>query len=135
MAPTELSAPCEGTGLPLSVGDSAKSSLRRPQITGPPSTINGNAQSPASSLGLQSATGQFSRRSPRTIVARQSTERSDELVQPYGPSLAAGDPSPALVGGASLPPHSPSKNNHLYIEAVGIPLQRKARKIDNVEEN
>ena len=57
------------------------------------------------------------------------------MVQPYGPSLAAGDPSPALVGGASLPPHSPSKNNHIYVEAVGIPLQRKARKINYVDEN
>ncbi|KAL3793397.1 hypothetical protein HJC23_001845 [Cyclotella cryptica] len=62
-------------------------------------------------------------------------ERSDGLVEPYGPSLAAGDPSLALVGGASLPPPSPAKNTHFYIEAVGIPPHKKTRSITNLDEN
>jgi hypothetical protein len=62
-------------------------------------------------------------------------ERGDGLVEPYGPSLAAGDPSPALVGGASLPPPSPAKNTHFYVEAVGIPPHKKTRSITNLDEN
>ena len=62
-------------------------------------------------------------------------ERGDGLVELYGPSLAAGDPSPALVGGASLPPPSPAKNTHFYVEAVGIPPHKKTRSITNLDEN
>ena len=51
-------------------------------------------------------------------------ERSDGFVEPYGQSLAASNPSRALVGGASLPPSLPAKNTHFYVDAVGIPRQK-----------
>ena len=104
---------------------SSNSPPRRPGIAAPPSTINEIYQSPASLLGLRSATGHASRRLPNHNVERQSMERSDGLVEPYGSSLAAGDPSPALVSGASLPPPSPAKNTHFYVKAIGIPPHKK----------
>ena len=129
MAPSTLQVPPQATAPSLSHAASSNTPPRRPGIAAPPSTINEIYQLPASSLGLRSATGHASRRSPCGDVARQSMERSDGLVEPYGPSLAAGDPSPALVGGASLLPPSPAKNTHFYVEAIGIPPHKKTRSI------
>ena len=135
MAPSALQVLPQATAPSLSHAAGSNTPPRRPGIAAPPSTIHETRQSPASSLGLRSATGQASRRSPCRDVARQSMERGDGLVELYGLSLAAGDPSPALVGGASLPPPSPAKNTHFYVEAVGIPPHKKTRSITNLDEN
>jgi hypothetical protein len=65
----------------------------------------------------------------------QSVERSDRGVFPYGPSLTGGDQSPAVLGGASMPPPSPSRLANFAVGAVGIPTSQPPRKIKNVDEN
>lgn len=98
-------------------------------------TIGGNVDSPTSTIGLSSAAPAPTRRSPRRTVAMQSIERSDGPVFPYAPSLTGGGQSPAVLGGASMPPPSPCRPANFAVGAVGIPTSKPSRKIKNVDEN
>ena len=98
-------------------------------------TIGGNVDSPQSTIGISSAAPASTRMSPHRSVAMQSVERSDGPVFPYGPSLAGGEQSPAVLGGASMPPPSPCRQQNFPVGAVGIPTSQQPRKINNIDEN
>ena len=97
------SSPCHGRSSPAVDGGSAPRS--RGESPPPLADVLARGTSPASTIGVASATPVPARASPRRSVARQSTEVPVASPSQYGPSIDDGGQSPARLGGGSL--HSP----------------------------
>ena len=98
----------------------------------PVSTVACNGTSPASTIGLASATHPQPRRSARQDVSMQSTEPSVASIVHYGQSVMDNEENPPVLGGASMQPSSPQKkddNLPFALNAVGIPISKPSRKI------
>ena len=95
----------------------------------PVADVTARGTSPASTIGVASATPAPARASPRRSVARQSTEASVASPSQCGPPIVDGGQSPARLG------PSPAKNPGFSVEPVGIPTSKPPRKIKNVDES
>ena len=101
----------------------------------PMSNVQRNGPSPSSTIGMSSAKSRESRQSPQKMAPNESVMVRDMPISPQTRGRTHSIESPAVLGGASLPPPSPEKSPHFYVEAVGIPTSSRYRIIKNRDES
>ena len=98
------------------------------------SNVQRNGPSPSSTIGMSSAKSRESCQSPQKMAPDEFVMVRDMSISPQTRCHTHCIESPAVLGGASLPPPSPEKSPHFYVEAVGIPTSKRHRNITNRNE-
>ena len=107
----------------------------RGQGAPPMSNVQRNGPSPSSTIGMSSAKSRESCQSPQKMAPDEFVMVRDMSISPQTRCHTHCIESPAVLGGASLPPPSPKKSPHFYVEAVGIPTSKRHRNITNCNES